>query len=188
MGFDKGVHQNAGWRGGVDFEMALACMNPLNGAVKTLLSPSFVQNDGDRVGEVQASLSIDHFQAQQVRVIKLLSDVLGQTARFLSKEEPVAILKAALMDIGAASGAQSEQTRSIRVLRVQEGVPIGVLLYLSVLMVIKPSSSHQLVLHGKTQGFNEVQLGACVGGQANDIARVGRNLRLVEDNLKHMTQ
>jgi hypothetical protein len=33
-----------------------------------------------------------------------------------------------------------------------------------------------------------VQLGACVGGQANDIARVGRNLRLVEDNLKHMTQ
>ena len=90
----------------------------LNGTPKALLAPCFVEHDGNGVGEVQASLTIDHFQTQQVSVIKLVSDVLRQAACFLAKEQPVASHETAFMDIRTAFGAQGEQARSIRVLGV----------------------------------------------------------------------
>ena len=57
---------------------------------------------------------------------------------------------------------------------------------LGVLVIVKPSTSHVLVIHGKTQRLNKVQGATCVGRKANHIARVGRNFRLYQNNLKHV--
>ena len=40
-----------------------------------------------------------------------------------------------------------------------------------------------LVVQGETQGLYQMQAAACVGAETNDVARVGGNLRLVEDHL-----
>jgi hypothetical protein len=42
-----------------------------------------------------------------------------------------------------------------------------------------------LVFHRKAQGLNQMQGAACVGCQANDVARVGRNFGMDEDDVKH---
>ena len=58
-------------------------------------------------------------------------------------------------------------------------------LHLGILVIVQPSAPHVLVFHGKTQRLNEVQGAACVGRKANHIARVGRNFRFNQNNLKH---
>ena len=89
------------------------------------------------------------------------------------------------MHIGSPFGAERKKSVQVGFLILEKMVPIGVLLNVSVFVIIEPRSPHLLVLHRETQGFNQVEFRACVGGQTNDIARVGRDFRLVEDNLKH---
>jgi hypothetical protein len=52
-------------------------------------------------------------------------------------------------------------------------------------MVVKTRSAHVLVFHRKAKRFNEVQSATRVGRQANHVARVGRNFRFNQNNLKH---
>ena len=52
-------------------------------------------------------------------------------------------------------------------------------------MIIEPGTPQTLVVHVKPQWFYEVQKAAGIGAQAYDIARIGRDFRLVEDDVKH---
>jgi hypothetical protein len=58
-------------------------------------------------------------------------------------------------------------------------------LHSSVLMIIKASATHAGILKWKPERFDQVQLGAGICTQANDIAGVGRDFGLDQYNMKH---
>jgi hypothetical protein len=54
-----------------------------------------------------------------------------------------------------------------------------------VLVVIQAGSAHLFVLHGKAQRLNQMQAAARVGGQTDDVAGVGWNFGLNQNDVKH---
>lgn len=54
-----------------------------------------------------------------------------------------------------------------------------------VFVIIQAGPAQALVRDVKTERLDEMQFGAGVGAQANDVARVGRDFRLIENDGKH---
>ena len=52
-------------------------------------------------------------------------------------------------------------------------------------MVVEAGAPQQLVVHRKAERLHQVQLAAAVGGQADHVAGVGRDLRFDEDDAEH---
>lgn len=52
--------------------------------------------------------------------------------------------------------------------------------------VIQASAPQSLVVQGKAQGFNQVQLAADIGAKPYDIAGIGRNFGLIQHNVQHI--
>ena len=46
------------------------------------------------------------------------------------------------------------------------------------LVVVEPRSHKVLVVHGKPEGLNKVQFASGIGAQPDDVAGIGRNLRM----------
>ena len=57
----------------------------------------------------------------------------------------------------------------------QEGSPVLVHFHCRVIVIVKPGTLHFGVVKGETEWLDQVQLGARVGAQANDVAGVGWN-------------
>jgi hypothetical protein len=54
-----------------------------------------------------------------------------------------------------------------------------------VLVVIQARPAQLLVGDPEAQGLDQVQAAAGVGGQADDVAGVGRDFRLEQDDVEH---
>lgn len=54
---------------------------------------------------------------------------------------------------------------------------------LGIFPVIKTCTTHTLVIKLETKRFNQMETDAAVGAEAYDIAGVGRDLRLIENNM-----
>lgn len=52
-------------------------------------------------------------------------------------------------------------------------------------MIVQPGASQPGILKLKTERMNEVEPSACVRAEPDDIARVGRYLRLLQHDMKH---
>lgn len=53
------------------------------------------------------------------------------------------------------------------------------------LMVVEPGPPHPRLIQFEPEGPDQVQVGPYIRAQANDVARVGRDFRLVQDDMKH---
>jgi hypothetical protein len=60
-------------------------------------------------------------------------------------------------------------------------------LHRSELVIIQPGAPQLLVFPREAHRLNEMQFRPGVGAQANDVARVGRDFRLVEDYGEHLS-
>ncbi len=58
-------------------------------------------------------------------------------------------------------------------------------LYIRILVVVQPGAAHVAVFHAKAQGLDQMQGAACVGTQADDVAGVGRDFGVDEDDVEH---
>ena len=56
-----------------------------------------------------------------------------------------------------------------------------------VFVIIQAGPAQGFVIEGKTQGFHQVKIGASVGAQADDVARVGRDFGLEQDDGEHLS-
>jgi len=54
-----------------------------------------------------------------------------------------------------------------------------------VLMVVETGALQLFVFQGESERLDQMQPAAGVGAEADDIAGVGRDFRLVQDNIKH---
>ena len=52
-------------------------------------------------------------------------------------------------------------------------------------LIIKSGSAQLFVIEIEPKGFDQMQAKAGIGAEANNIAGVGWNLRLVENNIEH---
>ncbi len=57
--------------------------------------------------------------------------------------------------------------------------------YLDPLAIIQPGAAQFPVLQPEAERFDQVQARTGVGAQAHDVAGVGRNLGLIEHDVKH---
>ncbi len=67
----------------------------------------------------------------------------------------------------------------------QERVPVRVFPDAGEFVVIQPGAPQAAVIQRETQRLNQVKPHTGVGAQADDIAGVGGDLRLVEDDFQH---
>ena len=92
-------------------------------------------------------------------------------------------LKAGGVRIAPAAGAETKKAG--RPCCLQIGAPAGMHLHRHELVIVQPRTAHPGVIDGKAQRLDQVQRATGVGAQANDIARVGRNFWLDENDVKH---
>jgi hypothetical protein len=85
----------------------------------------------------------------------------------------------------AAVRGHGEHALAVGLAVLQEGFPARMAAHGGVLVVIESGAAHQAVFHGKAQRLDQVQAAARVGGQADHIAGVGRNLRRDENDMEH---
>ena len=52
-------------------------------------------------------------------------------------------------------------------------------------MRIEAGTAQPLFVHAEAQRMDQMQVGAGVGGETDDIAGVRRNLRFIEDDMQH---
>jgi hypothetical protein len=53
-------------------------------------------------------------------------------------------------------------------------------------VIIQSRPPQILVAEVEAEGFDQMQLGASIGAHADDIARIGRDFRLVENDGEHV--
>jgi hypothetical protein len=142
-------------------------------AGEAVLPPSLKYRNRHRIGQIQAALPRHHGQLQALRWRKVAAHRFRQAPGFRTKHQPVARLKGRAINLPGALGGEREHALRLGLLRSQKVCPAGVPVQRGVLMVIQPGAAHVLVVHGEAQGLYQVQRAAGVGGQADDVARVG---------------
>ena len=152
---------------------------------KSVLSPSLVGDDGHRVRQVQAALVGTHGQAQTLRERKAFANVHGQTAGLRSKHKPIAGLKCHVVRGAGAFGGHGKHAGGVGFGIVQKRGPVGVAQHGRVLVVVQARAAHVLVFHREAQRFDQMQGATGVGRQADDIARVGWDFGVDEDDVEH---
>lgn len=149
------------------------------------MPPGFVNGDGDGIGEVEAALAGPHGQAQAHVGVKAVADGGRQAGAFRAKDQPVTRLKTGAVHRALTARAQGKQAIGRRLFGSAKMCPAGVAPQLGIFVVIEAGSAQQFVFHGETQGLNQVQAAARVGGQPDHVAGVGRDFRVDQDDVEH---
>lgn len=102
-----------------------------------------------------------------------IEDVGGQPARFRAEQQVVAGLIADGAVRRRAFGGQGKQP--LWVFGGEKGGVIGMATDAGELMVVQPGAAQALVVPRESQRFDQVQVKAGIGTQADDIAGVGWN-------------
>ena len=55
-----------------------------------------------------------------------------------------------------------------------------------VFVVIQPGPAQGLVLEAETQGFHQVEFGAGIGAETDDVAGIGGDFRLEQNDGEHL--
>jgi len=69
----------------------------------------------------------------------------------------------------------------------EKGLEVRMSFYLRPLTVIQSGAPQFLVLQPEAERFDQMQARAGVGAQPHDVAGVGRNLGLIEHDMKHVS-
>lgn len=78
-----------------------------------------------------------------------------------------------------------EHSREIRLFARQKRFPGLMDLDRGVLVIVEPGTLHVLVVKRKPQRLHEMQSGARIRTEANDVTRVGRNFRVNKNDVEH---
>lgn len=110
-------------------------------------------------------------------------NICRQATRFRTEHQGIAGTVANLVKTSGGLAGKCEQ--SLRCDLREEILKRWIHLEIHKLAIIQPGAAHPGVINGKSQRFDQVQTRARIGAQADHIAGIGRNLRLVEDDMEH---
>lgn len=152
-------------------------------AGEIVLTPSFKKGDGDGVGKVQTAVVWAHGQADASIRAKVGQHFIRETAGFRAKDENVAFLVLNLVVARGTLGGGSKKTVASQ--RGTTVLPIFMHLHLGVFMVIQTGAAHFGVIEREAQRLDQMQCGTGIGGQTNDVAGIGWDFGLKQDNVEH---
>lgn len=147
------------------------------------MAPRFVDHDGHCVGKVQAATSRAHRQPQALFRRELSQKRRWQPARLGTKKESIAIAEG--RGIEARMPAGGDREHPVRPHRFPPLVEAVILLHPGQLVIIEPGAARRGTVQLEAERMDQVQCYAGIGRQTNDIARVRRDLRFIEDDVKH---
>lgn len=155
----------------------------MDGATEAGLPPGFENGDSNGIRQVKAALAGQHGQAQSLLWRKFRDHLGGQATGFPTKDKNIVIAQYGRKWAGFAACRHCQQPTASQCCLT--GGPVGVVNDTGVLVIIQSGPPQALVGDDKAQWFNEMQLGAGIGAQANDVAGVGGDFRLIEDDGEH---
>ena len=148
-----------------------------------MLTPGFKQGDGGGVGQIEAAIAGPQRQAEPP-LFRVTSENLGrQPAGLRAEQEGVARLEALAEERMPCPGRQGKHASASQV--DEAGREIGVLEHLRHLAVVEPGAPNLRLVELETERTDQVQGRADVRAKPDDVARVRRNLRLIEDQVEH---
>ena len=113
---------------------------------------------------------------------EFLAHGLRQAAALGAEQQGVAVAVVHRVAAARAAGGNAEQ--AARCNGAAEGVQMGVHRDIGEFVIVEAGAAQARVVELEAQRFDEMQPRAGVGAQANDVARVGRDLRLEEDDVE----
>ena len=147
------------------------------------LSPHLKDRHRNGVGQIQAALPGAHRQAQDLRCGQKVQYRRGQATGFGAKQERVARAEGDLVKPAFPVRGKAKQPR--RAEAGQAGVKVRVTEHRGKFVVIQAGSAEANVVQLKAKRLDQVQLAAGIGTQANDVASVGRDFGLEQDDMAH---
>lgn len=150
---------------------------------KTLLAPGLIHRHCHGIGQVQASASRAHRQAQALLGGQAVQHLGRQATAFRTEQESVAGLECRLVVGVRGLGGEGEQAWLAEAF--QAAGQVGVALEGGILVVVQPGAAQALVVQFEADRLDQVQVTAAVGAQPYNIASIRRNFWLKEDDVKH---
>lgn len=114
---------------------------------------------------------------------KLGKDFGRQSAGFPSEDEYVIRFKRGCVKVPAALGRHCEQPTPGQ--GRLAGRPVGMTDDPRVFVVVEAGSSQSLVSDIEAEWFNQMEFGTGVGAKTNDVACIGRDFGLIENDGGH---
>ena len=153
-------------------------------ARKPELAPRLVHDHRDRIRQVDAATPAAlHRQAQALRGGQCIEQFLRQAAGLGPEQEGIPRSEARRIVARARARAERKDPGgSVRLAPRLEAVPAA---HARPLVVIEAGTAQPGVVHLEAERLDQVQARAGVGAQADHVAGVGRNLRLVKHHLEH---
>src|SRR5438105_1950560 len=167
----------AGTESGVDLSIGLA------GAGKSSLAPRLVDGDRDRVGNVEAAHRRLHRNAHPDILREVGEDRLWQPCRFAAEYKHVVIAKLAREKRSLTPGRQRIAPACAE--RGEARRPVGMDGQPRVFVVVETGAFKLAIGQVEAERLDEVQFGAGIRGEADDITGVGRDFRLHQYDRYH---
>jgi hypothetical protein len=161
--------------------VALLC--DLQTTTETVLPPRLVEDHRDAVGKIQTPAPGLHRYPNTLFRRQAVADLCRQTTRLGAKEQMIAGLKIGIRIACCAFRRTGEYPAFSKT--PFPAFVIGVFLQGCIFVIIQPGTAHAPVIKVERDRMDQVQTAADVGTKAYDIARIRRNLRLIEYDVKH---
>src|SRR5690606_10768218 len=136
-------------------------------------------------GQIEATLLGHHGQPQPLRWPEQGHLRCGQARRFPTKHKYVPGPQRGCAQLLMPLGGQCKAARWIAPDRLQSDLQAVVYAHARPFVVIEPGTLELLVVKYKTERADKVQIRTRVGGQSYDIASIGRDFRLYQNDVKH---
>ena len=146
------------------------------------LAEGFVDHHGDGAGEVERAdvLGLDGDAADGIGVRG--QQVVGQSLGLAAEDQRVA---GAVFDVRVGPGtAGAVEEKAGGSERVEAGLPRGMDLYLDGIPIVEAGAAELGVGDLKAQRLDQMEAGAGGGAQAGDVAGVGRDFGMDEDDVE----
>lgn len=154
-----------------------------NAADIAVLAPGLVDDNGHCIGKVQAALGWQHGQAYSLVGRESVKHIGRQPLGFAAEYQPVVHLPVVVGKRAAAFGGECKHALLYGLCTLQKVLPVGIALHIGVFVIVQSGTAHVAVFHGKSQRFDQVQVAAGIGGQADDVTCVGWNFRVDKDDV-----
>jgi len=147
------------------------------------LAPCFVYGDRRSIREVERSTTGSDRNPEAFGHSRMLEHRIGETDRFTSEEQSVAIGVGNLCVEGLGVLGEGEQTN--RIDRVDERFEPVVNVNMGVLPIVEAGPPEPGVIEIESERSYQMQTIPGIDAQSHEIPGIGRDLRLVENDVEH---
>lgn len=153
------------------------------GACKSVLPPRLVDDEGHGVGEVEAAVALAHGDGELALAGEPLEHLARKPPRLGAEDEGIARGEGGFAVGAGAARLDAEEPCAAEYL--EAGGKVCVHLQLRELLVVEAGAAHCLARELEAERLHDVERRAAVGAQADDVAGIGRDLRLEEHDVEH---